>query len=182
MLADNTSCCIMVSGLVTVIWWSKFFYKVSANFWRAEWGLSLGGLGPVEQSLKLAHYVPNQRRLRVHWGGRGAMPPCYMDRYRHLFILLVSHLFMHVCCWRTTRMGRTPSVPLETPSHGSRRTTGSRRTQTTPTRAVREAASSKDLVTGREIWLPTGNRVSRAPTVIGVTEQKISNLFEFFEF
>jgi hypothetical protein len=41
---------------------------------------------------------------------------------------------------------------------------------------------AKDLVTGREIWLPAGNRVSRAPTVIGVTEQKISNLFEFFEF
>jgi hypothetical protein len=38
------------------------------------------------------------------------------------------------------------------------------------------------LVTGREIWLPTGNQVSRAPTVIGVTEQKISNLFEVFEF
>jgi hypothetical protein len=38
--------------------------------------------------------------------------------------------------------------------------------------------SPKDLVTGREIWLPTGNRVSRAPTVIGVTEQKISKLFE----
>jgi hypothetical protein len=40
----------------------------------------------------------------------------------------------------------------------------------------------KDLVTGREIWLPTGNRVSRAPTVTRVTEQKILILFEIFEF
>jgi hypothetical protein len=42
--------------------------------------------------------------------------------------------------------------------------------------------ASKDLVTGREIWLPTGNRVSRAPTVTRVTEQTISILFENFEF
>jgi hypothetical protein len=43
-------------------------------------------------------------------------------------------------------------------------------------------AKTKDLVTGREIWLPTGNRVSRAPTVTRVTEQKILILFEIFEF
>jgi hypothetical protein len=43
-------------------------------------------------------------------------------------------------------------------------------------------ALPKDLVTGREIWLPTGNRVSRAPTVTRVTEQKIPILFEIFEF
>jgi hypothetical protein len=41
---------------------------------------------------------------------------------------------------------------------------------------------TRDLVTGREIWLPTGNRVFRAPTVSIVTERKIPNLFEIFEF
>jgi hypothetical protein len=45
-----------------------------------------------------------------------------------------------------------------------------------------EVGRARDLVTGREIWLPTGNRVSRAPTVSIVTEQKIPNLFEIFEF
>jgi hypothetical protein len=36
------------------------------------------------------------------------------------------------------------------------------------------------LVTGREIWLPPGNRISRAPPGNRHTEQKISSLFEFF--
>jgi hypothetical protein len=40
---------------------------------------------------------------------------------------------------------------------------------------------TKDLVTGREIWLPTGNRISRAPTGSRLTKQKIPNLFEIFE-
>jgi hypothetical protein len=50
------------------------------------------------------------------------------------------------------------------------------------TREEVRGAVARDLVTGLEIWLPTGNRVSRAPTVSRVTEQKIPNLFENFEF
>ena len=38
------------------------------------------------------------------------------------------------------------------------------------------------LVTGREIRLPTGNRVSRAPPVNVLTGQKIPRYFENFEF
>ena len=41
-------------------------------------------------------------------------------------------------------------------------------------------AAKTELHTG--FWLPAGNRVSRAPPRNRLTEQKIPNLFEFFEF